>query len=110
MTYICSDPYYSDTSDSTITLTWDNSPYGAIPFTSSPDDTSTTYGPEIYAQALAGDFGPVVSYANSHWYSTVDNNVWKEITYNLGDLIMSPTGVQPSNSTNSPIPAPPVKL
>jgi hypothetical protein len=46
----------------------------------------------------------VVSYANSHWYSIVDNNIWEGKTYSLGQLMLSPTGQQPPNSSNQPLP------
>ena len=35
--------------------------FGWIPFTASPDDTEQT-GRDIYAQAVAGDYGPVAPY------------------------------------------------
>lgn len=33
-----------------------------VPFTASPNDTYTTYGPELFANAEAGDYGPVDPY------------------------------------------------
>jgi hypothetical protein len=86
-----------------ITGLWDNPDLGIISFSASPTDC-TTYGPEIYAAAVAGDYGPVVSFADSHWYSTIDNNTWEGYTYNLGEPMLSPTGQQPPNSSNQPLP------
>ena len=87
---------------------WDNPEYGLVPFTASPLDI-TVWGPQIFAEAEAGEYGPLVSYADSHWYSTIDNNVWEGRTYKLGALMLSPLGVQPPNSSNEPIPAPPAQ-
>lgn len=86
-----------------ISCIWDHPQFGPIPFAADPNDC-TTYGPEIYAAAVAGEYGPVVSYADSHWYSTVDNNNWEGYTYTLGQLMISSTGQQPPNSSNQPIP------
>ncbi|CAI1716465.1 MULTISPECIES: tail fiber assembly protein [Serratia] len=36
--------------------------FGDIPFTASPDDTFTDYGPDIYNRAVAGEFGDVAAY------------------------------------------------
>jgi len=100
MAYVFTQPYYSASDDSTITGLLDHPTYGVIPFTASPTDT-TAYGPVIYADAEAGEFGPVVSYADSHWYSTVTDE-----DYEIGDLVLSPTGVQPANSTQLVPPTP----
>lgn len=107
MTYLISLPYFTlpDTNDR-IDCFWDHPELGIIPFTAIPDDT-TEYGPEIYANCLAGEYGPVVSYEDSHWYSLIDGNVWNGRTYRLGQLMISPTGEQPPNSTNTPIPPKP---
>ena len=43
----------------TIDLEIDHLKYGWIPFTASPDDAE---GAELYAQTIAGDFGPVGPY------------------------------------------------
>lgn len=43
----------------TIDLEIDHSVYGWIPFTADPTDTE---GADIYAQALAGAFGPIAPY------------------------------------------------
>jgi hypothetical protein len=45
----------------TIDMEIEHPAYGWIPFTASPDDTEQM-GRELYAQAAAGDFGPVVEY------------------------------------------------
>jgi hypothetical protein len=103
MTYLITEPYYVFPDNSGVSCIWDNPELGLIPFLASPNDC-TTYGPEIYAQCVAGDYGPVVSYEDSHWYSTVDNNEWEGFTYNTGYLMLSPTGQQPPNSSNQPIP------
>jgi len=43
----------------TIDLEIEHSVYGWIPFTASPDDEK---GSDLYAQAVAGEFGPVAGY------------------------------------------------
>ena len=104
MTYLITQPYYSSPDNSGVNCIWDHPTYGSIPFLALPTDTFTTYGPEIYAAAVSGDYGPVVSYADSHWYSVIDNNIWEGKTYSLGQIMISPTGQQPPNSSNQPIP------
>jgi len=103
MAYLCSQPYEFDTSGENIQLIWDHPEFGPIPFGASPNDVET-YGREIFWSAAAGEYGPVVSYADSHWYSTVNNNVWGGRTYSIGDSMISPLGVRPPNSTQTPPP------
>jgi hypothetical protein len=103
MTYSCSQPYEATSTGLAIDVIWDNPALGPIPFTATPDDVET-YGREIYQEAISGEYGPLVSYADSHWYSTTDNNVWEGQTYSLGSLMLSPLGVQPPNSTQTPPP------
>ena len=102
-TYAITLPFYAFADNSGVSCIWDNPFLGPIPFLALPTDC-TTYGPEIYAAAVAGEYGPVVSFADSHWYSTVNDNVWEGKTYALGRVMISPTGVQPPNSSNQPIP------
>lgn len=45
--------------DSTIDIELDHPTYGWMPFTASPNDP---HGADLYAQAVAGDFGPVAEY------------------------------------------------
>jgi hypothetical protein len=45
----------------TIDMEMEHPKFGWIPFTASPDD-SEQHGRELYAQAMAGDFGPVAEY------------------------------------------------
>jgi hypothetical protein len=106
MTYNCTQPYYGAPDNSLIDVIWDHPEFGPIPFTASPLDV-TTYGPEIYEEAENGDYGPVISFEASHWYCTVQGTVWEGKLYGVGNLMISPTGIQPPNSTNQPIPAPP---
>ena len=106
MSFTCDTPYYSSPDLASVTVVWDNPIYGPIPFTASPTDTDTTYGPEIYAQAVAGDFGPVISYADSHWFSTIDNNPWDGGSTPIGLILLSPTGAQPPDSTQLVPPTP----
>lgn len=106
MTFSITQPYYATSDKRVITCLWDNPEFGPIPFSANPDD-STSYGPEIYSNCVAGEYGPVVSYEDSHWYSLIDDNEWNGRTYKLGATMISPTGTQPPNSTNQPIPEPP---
>jgi len=87
----CSEPFYAQSDDLAIQVIWDNPSLGPIPFVATPTDPETV-GQTIFAEAEAGDYGPVVSYADSHrWYSTENGS--------LGVLVVSPTGVQPANTT-----------
>jgi hypothetical protein len=106
MEFIITQPFFAVKDNSRINCTWDHPSCGPIPFTASPDDVES-YGQEIYAEALAGEYGPVISYEDSHWYSLINDNEWNGQTYNIGQLMVSPTGVQPPNSTNQPIPPAP---
>ena len=106
MTYSCTRPYYFQPDNQVISLIWDHPTLGPIPFHATPVDPEP-YGQVIFAEAEAGEYGPLVSYADSHWYSTIDNNVWEGSTYGFASLMTSPLGVQPPNSSNEPIPAPP---
>jgi len=105
MKYSCSQPYQVSDKGGAINVIWDHPTYGPIPFLATPGDVEP-HGVEIYNEALAGDYGPVVSYADSHWNSTVDNNEWNGNIYGLGQPMISPTGVQPPNSTQTPPPKP----
>jgi|694.fasta_scaffold11123_8 hypothetical protein len=105
MAYSCSQPYHFSEIQAGISLTWNHPTFGPIPFLAMPNDVEP-YGVEIYNEALAGEYGPVVSYADSHWYSTTDGNVWQGKTYGVGGLMISPTGEQPPNSTQTPPPQP----
>lgn len=95
MTYIVSDCYYATDDNTVIHCMWLNPTLGLIPFAAVADDT-TTYGPEIYASAIAGDYGPVLSYESTHYYSTDPAT--------LGQIVIAPDGVQPPNtSTSAPL-------
>ena len=56
------DPVWSDAEQTAIDclVLFDNQ-NEFVPFTASPND-STVYGPEIYAECIAGDYGPVLPY------------------------------------------------
>lgn len=56
-------PRWANAGQSAITLEVDFSFISDewVPFTASPND-STAYGPELFARAVAGDFGPVAAY------------------------------------------------
>ena len=101
MTYQIYDCYYATDDDAFIACTWDHPTLGTIPFWATPTDVMP-YGAEIYINAQRGEYGTLTSYADSHWYSTINDNIWLGGTYNIGDLMISPTGVQPPNSTDTP--------
>ena len=44
----------------------------------------------------------------AQWYCTVQGTIWEGESYEIGSLMISPVGVQPPNSTNQPVPAPPL--
>lgn len=105
MPYNCTNPYYSTADNSSIEVIWDNPEFGLVPFLACIRD-QTEYGPQIYEEARRGEYGTLVSYEDSHWYCTVEKTIWNGCQYNVGDLMLSPLGVQPPNSTNQPIPIP----
>jgi hypothetical protein len=105
MTYFCSLPYYANPDKTIINVIWEHPTLGKIPFSASLNDPMT-YGPAIFQEALDGIYGPVVSFEDSHWFSTTDNNQWNGHTYRIGDIMISPTGEQPPNSTQTPPPQP----
>lgn len=49
------------TATASIDLEIDHPKYGWIPFTASPDDVEQ-HGRDLYAQAIAGSFGPIADY------------------------------------------------
>jgi len=104
MNYSATLPYFLDPEETVVSVVWDHPELGPIPFGASPNDP-VAHGREIHAAAMAGEYGPIISYARSHWYSTADNNVWGGKTYSSGQLIISRTGEQPPN-TASQKPAP----
>lgn len=46
----------------TIDLEIEHPEYGWVPFTASPDDAAAA-GADLYAAAMAGDYGPIAEYA-----------------------------------------------
>lgn len=59
--YNCKNPQYAVPDGTLINLDWDHPEYGWIPFTASPDDVEQ-HGRDIYAAALAGEYGPIAPY------------------------------------------------
>lgn len=55
-------PQWADVAHTAINLVLVTKELGAIPFTATPDD-STSYGPEIYARVVAGEYGEIAAYA-----------------------------------------------
>ena len=109
MTYNCKQPYYSVLDNSQINVTWEHHEFGSIPFTADSSGV-TPVGTQIFEEAQQGKYGIVVSFKDSHWYCTANNNFWEGRRYDVGDLMISPTGTQPPNSTDQPIPVPPYYL
>lgn len=93
MAYTVSDCFYAAEDNTAISCMWLHPELGLIPFVAVPNDV-TTYGPEIYAAAVAGDYGPVLSYASTHYYSTNPTT--------LGELVIAPDGVQPPDTSTDP--------
>ncbi len=61
-------PQWANAANTAINLVLVTDELGAIPFTATPDD-STSYGPEIYELAVAGEFGDIAPYeppSNEH--------------------------------------------
>lgn len=54
-------PRYSDSQAVTVDLEINHPDYGWIPFTASPDDPEQ-HGRDIYAAAIAGEYGPIAPY------------------------------------------------
>ena len=57
-------PQWANAEQTAINLVLTTEPLGDIPFTASPDDT-TSYGPEIYERVVAGEFGEIAAYEPS---------------------------------------------
>lgn len=54
-------PRWGNAQHSIIDIEIDHPEYGWIPFTASPDDVEA-YGRQLYAEAAAGQFGPIAEY------------------------------------------------
>ncbi|WP_223512651.1 tail fiber assembly protein [Pseudomonas sp. GL-B-19] len=54
-------PQWMDAAHTAINVMLVTEEQGTIPFTATPDD-STSYGPEIYARVVAGEFGEIAAY------------------------------------------------
>lgn len=59
--YECKNPRYSTPDHSLVDLEFNHPEFGWIPFTASPDDVEQ-HGRDIYAAAIAGEYGPVAHY------------------------------------------------
>lgn len=53
-----SNPQWADAAQTRINLDIETGKYGVIPFTASPND-SEKHGRDLFAQAIAGDFGAI---------------------------------------------------
>lgn len=54
-------PQWANAEQTAINLVLVTETLGDIPFTASPEDT-TSYGPEIYERVVAGEFGEIAAY------------------------------------------------
>ena len=54
-------PVWANAEHTVINVTLDTDAYGEIPFSASPDDVEA-HGREIFADAVAGKFGPIAEY------------------------------------------------
>lgn len=54
-------PQWANAEHTVINVVLDTDAYGEIPFSASPDDVET-HGREIFADAVAGKFGPIAEY------------------------------------------------
>lgn len=59
--YECKNPQYAAPDNSLINVEWNHPEFGWIPFTASPDDVEQ-HGRDIYAAAIAGEYGPIAPY------------------------------------------------
>jgi len=59
--YTAHTPQWADAAHTLINLTWVHDTLGEIPFGASPNDIEL-HGRELFAKALAGDFGTVAEY------------------------------------------------
>lgn len=55
------DPRYVNAQGTLIDLTLTHPVFGEIPFTASPEDVEE-HGRDLFARAVAGEFGPVAEY------------------------------------------------
>ncbi|MDO8931478.1 MAG: hypothetical protein Q7U97_03710 [Rhodocyclaceae bacterium] len=58
---IAHSPKWADAAQTLIDMTVNHPAYGEIPFTASPNDVEA-HGRELYALAVAGEFGPIADY------------------------------------------------
>ena len=54
-------PTFANAANTLINLTLETDKFGIIPFTASPND-SEKHGRDLFAQAMAGDFGPIAPF------------------------------------------------
>ncbi len=102
MDFSVTDCYYADADHKTIACLLGQPGAEKMFLLLTPDAPPPT--PEIFENAKNGVYGPVTSYADSHWYCTLHGYVWNDNYYCLGDVMVSPSGEQPPNSTNEPNP------
>jgi hypothetical protein len=55
-------PVYANAEGTAVNCTVLHEDFGKMPFTASPDDIFTDYGPDIYNRAVAGEYGDVAAY------------------------------------------------
>jgi hypothetical protein len=83
----------------TIDLEIESPLYGWIPFTASPDDVEQ-FGRDLYAQAIAGAFGPIAPYipAPPHVNTAVENKAEAERRLAATDWVNQPDVYEPANT------------
>lgn len=59
-----SNPAFANAANTLINLTIDTDKFGVITFTASPNDTAA-HGRDLFARAMAGEFGPVAAFVPS---------------------------------------------
>jgi hypothetical protein len=96
------DCYYADTEHNTIVGFVEFPGIEKTPILLTADTPGTAS--ELFENAINGEYGPITSYADSHWYCTLHGYYWNDQYYCLGDAMISPSGEQPPNSTNQPNP------
>lgn len=73
--------------------------FGWIPFTANPDDAED-YGRQIYAEAVAGDFGPITDYVPPppHINTAKENEAEAKRRLAATDWVNQPDVYDPSNT------------
>lgn len=89
-------PQWANAQHTLIDLEIDHPEYGWILFTASPNDVEE-YGRQLYAEAAAGQFGPVAEYV-AHVATATENKSEAERRLQATDWVNQPDVYDPANT------------